>query len=82
MLQSITTDEIYIGQTSNLLKRIMQHNDPYDRLTLHTKRRRGPWRLIYTELHNDRCSAMKREKELKSGKGREWIKKHLLSRNS
>ncbi|MFB3897604.1 MAG: GIY-YIG nuclease family protein [bacterium] len=79
VLQSITTGEIYIGQTSDLTRRITQHNDPLCKLTLHTKRRHGPWRLVYSEVCKDRSSAMKREKELKSGKGREWIRNQVLT---
>ncbi len=70
--------KIYIGQTSNLERRIAQHHDPDCRLTLHTKRHMGPWRLVHSEEFPSRSSAMRREKELKSGKGREWIRKVLL----
>ena len=34
--------EIYIGQTSDLNRRLAQHNDPDYRGTLHTKRHVGP----------------------------------------
>jgi putative endonuclease len=72
-------DEIYVGQTADLERRLAQHNDPDNRLTLHTKRRAGPWRLIHFEAFSSRSAAIRREKELKSGKGREWIRGCLLT---
>ncbi len=70
--------EIYIGQTSDLEMRLRQHNDPDCKLTMHTKRRAGPWKLVYYETFETRAEAMRREKQLKSGKGREWIKTEVL----
>ena len=69
----------YVGQTSNLSRRVAQHNDDDCRLTLHTKRHPGPWRLIHSEQFDTRAAAMRREWELKSGKGREWIRRALLT---
>jgi len=33
---------IYIGQTADLDRRLFQHNDPQDCLTLYTEKYRGP----------------------------------------
>ncbi|MGH9735492.1 MAG: GIY-YIG nuclease family protein [Candidatus Acidiferrales bacterium] len=68
----------YVGQTSDLERRLVQHNDPNCRLTLYTKRHSGPWRLLHSESFPSRAAAMRREKELNSGKGREWIRRVLL----
>ena len=68
----------YVGQTSDLSRRLSQHNDPDCRLTLHTKRHSGPWRLLHSEEFPTRSAAMRREKELKTGKGRDWIRHVLL----
>jgi len=68
----------YVGQTTDLRRRVAQHNDPDFRGALHTKRHKGPWRLIHREEYPTRSEAMRRERELKSGKGREWIKAHVL----
>ncbi len=68
----------YIGQTEDLEKRLRQHNDPSNDMSKFTKKFDGGWQLIYSEEHSSRAAAMKREKELKSGKGREWIKKQIL----
>jgi len=69
----------YVGQTADIERRVAQHNDPQCRLTLHTKRHIGPWRLLHTEEFSTRSAAMRREKELKSGKGRDWIQRELLN---
>lgn len=68
----------YVGQTSNLPRRLAQHNDPGCRLTLHTNRHKGPWSLIHHEQFPTRSQAMRRERELKTGKGRDWIRRVLL----
>jgi len=38
----------------------------------YTKKYR-PWKVVYTEELNTKTEAMKREKQLKSAKGREFI---------
>ncbi|MGH9804516.1 MAG: GIY-YIG nuclease family protein [Candidatus Acidiferrales bacterium] len=68
----------YVGNSSNLTRRLSQHNDPNCQLTLHTKRHPGPWRLLHSEEFPTRSAAMRRERELKAGKGREWIRQVLL----
>ena len=70
VLYSKIYNKIYIGFTSNLAERLKSHNE------LATKGwtvRFRPWQLIYTEEYLEKSVAMKREKELKSAKGREFI---------
>jgi predicted GIY-YIG superfamily endonuclease len=69
--------KIYIGQTDDVDFRVQQHNDPDHRLTRTTKRFRGPWKLVYSEQHESRSGALAREKALKSGQGRAWLKHRL-----
>ncbi len=69
--------KIYVGQTEDVLGRLSQHNDPRYRGTLHTKRHPGPWRLVYQEEFATRREAMRRERELKSSRGREWIRRQI-----
>ncbi len=80
ILRSESTGKTYVGQTNNLEQRIAQHNDPDFKLTLYTKRNKGPWELIHSEEYGTRVEAMRREKQLKSGQGREWIRERILSR--
>ena len=68
----------YVGQTADLERRLTQHNEPNCRLTLHTKRNVGPWGVIHSEEFPSRAAAMRRESELKCGKGREWIRRVVL----
>jgi putative endonuclease len=67
-------NEIYIGQTSDFARRLFQHNDAEYRGTLHTKRHPGPWKLVHKEQLATRRDAMRRERELKSSRGRAWIR--------
>lgn len=67
--------KIYIGQTNNLERRLAEHNN---RLGNHyTSKIEGKWNLIYQEEVSSRSGAIRREKELKSFKGREFIKQHI-----
>ena len=64
---------LYIGQTKDLNDRIIRHNTNRSKYT----KNRGPYKLIYKEQFSSRSESMKREKELKSGKGRAWIKENF-----
>jgi putative endonuclease len=75
------SNEIYIGQTKDLERRIEQHNNPEINGTLHTKRHPGPWVLFYKEQCPTRSEAMKREKQLKSYKGREFLRSLIIGTN-
>ena len=66
---------IYIGQTNNLIGRLKRHNSG---LTKSTKFGL-PWKIIYSESFEKRSEAMRREKGLKGGQGREWIKEQFNS---
>jgi putative endonuclease len=71
--------KIYVGQTEDVSHRLSQHNDPQYRGTLHTKRHPGPWRVVYQEEFATRGEAMRRERELKSSRGRAWIRQHIVA---
>ena len=82
ILQSETTGKLYTGQTANLEARLNRHNSSEINTTRYTKRQKGPWRLIHNEIYDTRSEAMNREKYLKSGQGREWIKTNILKSSS
>ncbi len=63
----------YIGQTVNLKTRLEQHNQKT--FEGYTSRFDGLWNLIYSEEVVSRIEAMRREKQLKSFRGREFIKR-------
>ncbi len=74
--------KIYIGQTSNLEKRLLRHNGVLkNKANSFTSRNSGVWKLVYSECFAARKEAMTREKELKSFRGREFIK-NLLRNNT
>ena len=70
IIKSVSTGKIYTGHTNSLERRLMEHNFRNNRFTSN----KGPWELVYKEEHPNRSLAMKREKFLKSGKGRELVK--------
>ena len=61
---------IYVGMSSDVFKRVNQHNAGK---TKSTKAYR-PWRLIFEELVDSRAEARKRELYFKSGVGKEYLK--------
>ena len=61
----------YVGFTSNLIERFKSHN--YLSKKGYTIKFR-PWQVIYVEFFTTKFEALKKEKLLKSGKGREFIK--------
>jgi len=65
---------IYVGLTSNIDRRLIEHNSGQ---TFSTKGYR-PWKLLYSENVADRQKARKREKYLKSGVGKEFLKRIRL----
>jgi len=69
--------KLYIGQNDDLQRRLLQHNDPAHTLTRTTKRFRGPWKVIYAEELLSRSAALDREKALKFGQVRAWLKERL-----
>ena len=71
VLYSSKVQKKYTGHTNDLDRRIKEHN--LGLLCISTKNK-GPWVLIYSEQFNTRSEAILREKELKTGKGREFIK--------
>lgn len=76
ILQSQKDKSLYIGYTTNLKKRFLDHNNG---LSLATKYKR-PYKLIFYEAFLDRIDAKHREVYLKSGWGLRSIKK-LLKRS-
>ncbi|RQD76412.1 MAG: GIY-YIG nuclease family protein [Desulfonatronospira sp. MSAO_Bac3] len=65
ILQSSSTGRYYCGQTDDLTKRLAQHNDPSQMLTLTTKRHRGPWDLIWSQELETRQEALRLERRIK-----------------
>ena len=75
VLYSENYDKIYIGFTSNLEQRFLSHNE-LSKKGYTVKFR--PWKIVYTEEFDDKKDALKREKELKTSRGRNYIRKEIL----
>ena len=78
ILKNATTGKLYKGHTADLGKRLARHNTRETKSSRYTHKHKGPWRLIYSEEYLTRSEAMKRERFLKSGQGRDWIKDNIL----
>ncbi|MCC5941419.1 MAG: GIY-YIG nuclease family protein [Balneolaceae bacterium] len=76
VLHSEKHDKIYIGYTSNLQERFKSHNELGNKGWTVKYR---PWKIIHTELYDTKPEAMAREKELKGGQGRNWIRNTILN---
>lgn len=73
MLQSKQTDRFYVGYTDNLIRRVKEHNLGLNQSTKQYK----PWTLIYYEACRNRDDAKRREKYLKTSKGRRLLKRRV-----
>ena len=75
VLYSKQAERLYIGSSA----------DPDHRLKAHNAGRGGwtknfrPWVRVLLEEHETRDKAVRRERYLKSGWGRRWLKKHFDS---
>lgn len=73
-LKSKTSENNYIGFTSNLKARFGQHNK---KLNISTKFY-APWELIYYEAFKSKSDALRRERMLKyDGKAKIMLKKRI-----
>ena len=74
VLYSARYDRIYVGYTSHLIERIRSHN-------LYGKdwtKGYRPWIVIHVEVFDSKSQAMNRERQLKGGKGRHFIREIVL----
>lgn len=61
MIRSLVTKDLYLGWTTDLQRRLCQHNRQESRSTKNT----GPYELIYYEAYRHREEALVRESSLK-----------------
>lgn len=74
LLESKESKNWYIGYTNNLRKRLQNHLSGNGG---QTTSRKNDWKLIYYEAYLNKNDAIGREKFLKSGSGRTYLKKQL-----
>jgi putative endonuclease len=74
ILKSSVANKTYIGYSGNIIQRIFWHNNGNKGYTQKFR----PWTVIHIEFSQTKSEAMKREKFLKSGQGRVWIKNNII----
>ena len=73
ILESQKDNGWYTGYTSDLKKRLSEHQNGYT----HSTKYRRPWKLIYYEACLSEADAIAREKYLKSGMGKRYLRNRV-----
>jgi putative endonuclease len=73
VLRSESDSGFYIGYSTDLKRRLSEHTQGAAFAT----KSRGPWKLIYYEAYTEREDGEGREKFLKSGAGRRFLRTQL-----
>ena len=73
-LYSKKFNKIYIGYTADLIDRYYSHNI---HSTKGYTKNSIPWIVVYVEFHELKSTAMQRENQLKSSRGRDFIRKQV-----
>ncbi len=76
VIQSHVDGRLYVGMSQGVRKRLEDHK--YGRVF--ATRGFRPWKLIYIEVVGSRQQARRREKFLKSGYGKEYLKSMIKPR--
>jgi len=75
ILKHSATDQIYIGKTNNLERRIKEHNIGFQ---TSTHRKSGKWILVYAEAYRAKSDADQRELRFKQhGRAKQELLKRL-----
>ena len=74
IFKSLSSDKHYVGYTQNLISRFKSHND-LGKKGFTTRYR--PWFVIHVEFYKSKGEAIHREKFLKTGKGRDWMRNNI-----
>lgn len=77
IIKSKIADKYYIGETDNLERRIILHNEGNSIFT----KEYIPWEVVYFEKFDTNSDTLKREKHLKKMKSKKYIE-WLISSNS
>ena len=75
VIESVTDQVWYTGMAIDPVRRLADHNACRNRFT----KGHLPWKLIFTERHENWKGGRVREKYLKSASGKNWLRKFLLS---
>ena len=73
LLRSEKDEKFYTGSTDDLKRRIVEHEAGYVKSTVNRK----PFKLIYYEACLNEADARRRERFLKSGAGKRYLRNRL-----
>ncbi len=73
VLKSLKDDDLYIGCTSDLEKRLLEHS----RGKVQSTKNRRPFKVIFKEEYSDKYQAFNQEKYYKTAKGKRELKKKI-----
>ncbi len=75
ILYSATLDKFYVGSTTDIIRRLAEHNRGKEKFT-----KTGiPWELKYKEIFTELIDARKREFFIKKQKSRKFIENLISS---
>ncbi len=77
-LRNAVNEEIYVGISQDVVKRLKEHNAGKNRYT----KAFTPWTVFYTEPHPDYASARTREKYFKNASGKNHLRDILSDAGS
>ncbi len=73
VLRSRKNGRLYTGSTNDLARRLREHERGKNRYARHA----GPFDLVHVEEFETRLAARRRERTLKSGQGRAFMKERV-----
>jgi len=73
ILRSKKDLKFYTGHTNNLQKRVSLHNS----YKVKSTKGRGPFEIVYYEACHDQSDALARERYLKTGMGKRYLKNRI-----
>ncbi len=73
ILKSKLDNKLYTGFSANLKERLIEHKNG----NVESTKNRRPLELIYYEAYNDKVNALKREKFLKTTRGKAQLRKQI-----
>ncbi len=75
ILYSSKLDKYYVGSTTDMPRRLEEHNRGKEKFT----RTGCPWILVYIEIFTDLLDARRRELQIKKQKSRKYIETLIRS---
>lgn len=78
VIQNTETKETYLGFTSDIKRRLKEHNSYCYSSKAYSHRKNGSWELVYAELFRSKKDAVRREMKLKKNRrGKQELFKRL-----